>query len=305
MLINTPNLQALRRSFRALAALGQKKATPRWPMVAMMAQSTTHSNTYGWLKDVPGMRKWVGDRVLQNLSEAEYTLPNESFELTVAVNRDHIEDDNLGTYSPMLDALGSQVMYHPDELVFGLLAAGFTTKCWDKKNFFAANHEIKKGVTASNLGNKKLAASSFEEALSQMQGLKNAAGQPLRVFMGEGANAPLLIVAPKNRATAKRIVGVEKDANGADNTNYQAARIMVLPELAGVADDAWFLLDTTFPVKPFILQIRKAPEFIALDNPEDSAVFSKKEYQYGFDDRKAVGYGFWQTAFGSDGSQAA
>ncbi|MDX2008256.1 MAG: Mu-like prophage major head subunit gpT family protein [Meiothermus sp.] len=302
MQINSATLNILRRSFRTLAALGQQQATPRWPMVAMMAPSSTAENTYGWLKDIPGMREWVGDRVLQNLSEAEYTVRNKPFELTVSVKRDHIEDDNLGVYSPMFSALGSAVAYSPDEIIFDLLIGGFGIKCWDGKSFFAGNHPVKKGVVASNIGSKKLAASSFEEALAQMQGLKNAADQSLRVFMGEGQQAPLLVVSPKYRATARRVVGAEKVNGGEDNVNLGAARIMVLPEMAGVSDDAWFLLDSTFPVKPLIYQQRKAPEFVALDNPDDPNVFHKREYVYGYDDRKAAGFGFWQLAYGSDGT---
>jgi phage major head subunit gpT-like protein len=305
MVINTANLQALRRSFRTLAALGQNSATPRWNQLAMLAPSSTGENTYGWLKDVPGMREWVGDRVIQNISEAEYTIRNKKFELTVGVKRDHIEDDNLGVYSPMFQALGSQVAYSPDELVFGLLPKGFSEKCWDGKAFFAGDHPIKKGVSYSNKGTKKLSTTNFETALSAMQSLQNAAGQPLRVFMGEGSSAPLLVVGPSNRATALAIVGVQKQANGADNPNDQAARVMVLPELVGAYADMWFLADMTQPVKPLIFQRRKEPQFVALDAPEDPNVFHKDELQYGYDDRKAAGFGFPQLMFGSDGSQPA
>lgn len=270
----------------------------------MLAPSNSKENTYGWLKDVPGMREWIGDRVIQNLSEAEYTIRNKSFELTVGVKREDIEDDTIGVYAPMFRALGAQVAYSPDEIVFALLPAGFTTKCWDGRPFFDSAHPIKKGVTASNVGTKKLAQSSFEAALAQMQGLKNAAGQPLRVFTGEGERAPLLVVGPTNRSTALSIVGVRTLANGGDNPNYQAARVLVLPELTGPYADMWFLLDTSQPVRPLILQRRKEPEFVALDNPEDPNVFNKKEYVYGYDDRKAAGFGFWQLAYGSDGTTA-
>ncbi|MEM5787182.1 MAG: Mu-like prophage major head subunit gpT family protein, partial [Syntrophobacteraceae bacterium] len=67
----------------------------------------------------------------------------------------------------------------------------------------------------------------------------------------------------------------------------------------GGSGDPWFLLDLSRPIKPIILQIRKRPEFVAMDQPEDENVFMRKKYRYGVDDRKNVGFGLWQLAFGS------
>lgn len=304
MIINATNLQALRRSFKALATVGMTNAKPRWNQVAMLAPSATRENSYGFLRDIPGMREWVGDRVIQNLSESDFTIKNRAFEVTVSVKREDIEDDNLGIYRPMFEQLGESVAYSPDEIVFALLPAGFTEKCWDGKPFFATDHPVKKGVTFSNRGTKKLTGASFQEALAQMQSLKNAAGAPLRLFMGTGEAAPLLIVGPKLRATATAVVGLQRLENGSDNPNYQAANVLVLPELTDAYEEYWFLAEVSKPVKPLIFQRRKEPEFVALDNPEDPNVFHKREYIYGFDDRKAAGYSFPQLCWGSDGTTA-
>ena len=61
----------------------------------------------------------------------------------------------------------------------------------------------------------------------------------------------------------------------------------------------WFLLDTRRPLKPLLLQVRKEPEFVALNKSTDENVFMRNEYLYGVDDRKNAGFGFWQMAFGS------
>lgn len=61
----------------------------------------------------------------------------------------------------------------------------------------------------------------------------------------------------------------------------------------------WFLLDTRRPLKPLILQVRKEPEFVSKDKSTDDNVFMSDELLYGVDDRKNVGFGFWQMAFGS------
>ncbi len=67
----------------------------------------------------------------------------------------------------------------------------------------------------------------------------------------------------------------------------------------GGAGAHWFLLDTMRPVKPIILQMRKRPEFVTKDRAEDENLFWQKNYLYGVDARYNVGFGYWQTAYGS------
>lgn len=63
---------------------------------------------------------------------------------------------------------------------------------------------------------------------------------------------------------------------------------------------AWYLLDTTRSIKPFIFQQRQTPEFQAKDDPNTSDhVFNNKEYVYGVDSRDNAGYGLWQMAYAS------
>jgi phage major head subunit gpT-like protein len=106
--------------------------------------STTASNVYGWLKGLTGMREWLGDRVVDNLSEAAYTIVNRHFEKTVGVDRNHIEDDNLGIYSESFQLMGDGAARLPEELVWGLLKAGFNTNCYDGQYFFDTDHPVLK-----------------------------------------------------------------------------------------------------------------------------------------------------------------
>ncbi|MFA5187074.1 MAG: Mu-like prophage major head subunit gpT family protein [Patescibacteria group bacterium] len=69
----------------------------------------------------------------------------------------------------------------------------------------------------------------------------------------------------------------------------------------GGSGTAWYLLslEAGRPMKPFIHQVRKEIEFVAMDRPTDENAFMRKKYLYGVDDRRAVGYGFYQQAWGS------
>ena len=67
----------------------------------------------------------------------------------------------------------------------------------------------------------------------------------------------------------------------------------------GGSGTAWYLLDLSRSIKPFIFQARQEPVFITKVNPSDESVFIKKMYQYGVDRRDNAGYGLWQLAYGS------
>ncbi|MBI4799678.1 MAG: Mu-like prophage major head subunit gpT family protein [Desulfarculus sp.] len=67
----------------------------------------------------------------------------------------------------------------------------------------------------------------------------------------------------------------------------------------GGSGTAWYLLCTTYPLKPFIFQDRKKPELVAQDRPTDEAAFRSKMFRYGVDYRGNAGYGLWQLAYGS------
>jgi phage major head subunit gpT-like protein len=142
MLITSTTLQALRVGF-STEYQNAFDAVPKFKdRVAKTIRSTTAMNTYGWLKSLTGMREWLGSRVVDNLSEASYTIVNKSFEKTIGVNRDNIEDDNLGMYSDGFTMMGDGAGRLPEELVWGLLKAGFSTNCWDGQFFFDTDHPV-------------------------------------------------------------------------------------------------------------------------------------------------------------------
>ena len=67
----------------------------------------------------------------------------------------------------------------------------------------------------------------------------------------------------------------------------------------GGTGTAWYLLDTTRAIKPLILQIRQAPEFVSLDRPTDENVFMRRKFLYGVECRDNAGFGLWQLAYAS------
>lgn len=218
MIVNQSNLSGIYRSFSAVFNQAYEGAASMWGAVAMETLSSGRSMDYAWLGDFPMMREWLGERVIKNLSAHHYEIVNKDFESTIEVDRNDIEDDQIGVYTPMIQGLGQAAKQHPDVLVFALLAAGFATTCFDGQYFFDSDHPVGAG-SASNTG--------------------------------------------------------------------------------GGSGTAWYLMDLSRPVKPIILQRRKQPEFVSMDHPDDDNVFMRKKHRYGVDDRKNVGFGLWQLAYGS------
>lgn len=151
MLITAASILALQQGFNASFLSGFGSVTPSWSQVAMLVPSTSDLENYGWMKELPGMREWVGQRVVHNLEATGATLKNKHYEHTIGVDRNHIEDDKLGIYSPMFSIQGEIVARHPDELVWGLLPTGFSTKGFDGQYFFDTDHVgyTDKGVETS------------------------------------------------------------------------------------------------------------------------------------------------------------
>ncbi len=218
MIINQAAMAGIYKTFSTIFNQALEAAASQVDLVAMRVPSTGRSVDYKWLGNFPNMHEWVGDRVIKDLSGFHYEIVNKSYESTIEVDRDDIQDDQIGVYTPMIQGLAQSAKVHPDILAFALLAAGFNTKCFDGQYFFDTDHEVA-GASVSNTG--------------------------------------------------------------------------------GGSGTGWYLMDLSRPIKPIILQMRKAPEFVAMDKPDDQNVFMRKKFIYGVDDRKNVGFGLWQLAYGS------
>jgi phage major head subunit gpT-like protein len=184
----------------------------------MVVPSNARVNDYKFMMQFPMLQEWIGDRQIRSLAASTFQIANKDYEATVEVDRNDIEDDQLGVYNPIVAELGRAAKQHPDFMLAKLLAEGFATPCYDGKYFFATDHPVGSGVQ-SNFGG------------------------------GNGA--------------------------------------------------AWYLLDTTRAIRPFIVQRRSMPQLIRQDRPDDENYFMRKKFRYGVDYRGAVGYGLWQLAYGS------
>lgn len=141
MQITPQILTSLSQGFNAAFKAGFGSVAPSYQQIAMTISSASNAENYGWMKDLPGMREWAGQRVIHNLESVAAQLVNRKWEHTIGVKRDDIEDDRLGMYATLLQQQGEIAARHPDDLVWSLLASGFETAGFDGQNFFDTDHE--------------------------------------------------------------------------------------------------------------------------------------------------------------------
>ncbi|WP_339457195.1 Mu-like prophage major head subunit gpT family protein [Pseudomonas sp. EA_65y_Pfl1_P120] len=299
MLVNKSSIQAAFVALKTLFNNAFGSAPSSWEKIAMKVPSTTGSNMYAWLSAFPKMRRWVGAKHVKNLKAFSYTVENEDFEATVEVDRNHIEDDQLGIYAPQAQMAGFSAKQLPDEIVFELVNGGFGNMCYDGQYFFDTDHVVgsgsvsNKGTAALSITTQAAAKASYGAARTAMGKFKDDDGRPLDV------RPTILLVGPGLEDTAKALLTSDRLEDGKVNLYKGTAELVVSTRIT--SDTAWFLLDTSKPVRPFIYQERKAPVFVQQTDPEADDVFSRKKFKFGAEARAAGGYGFWQLAFGSTG----
>lgn len=129
---------------------GLASAPSQYSKIATVVKSTTASNTYAWLGQMPGLKEWVGDRIITAIQVHGYAIVNKDWASAVEIKRTDIEDDNVGVYSPLIQELGRAAGELPDQLVFGALKAGFTTECYDGQYFFDTDHPVGANVDGTS-----------------------------------------------------------------------------------------------------------------------------------------------------------
>jgi phage major head subunit gpT-like protein len=271
-----------------------------WPKVAMLVPSGSGQNDYKWLSNFPRMRKWIGDKAVKSLEAFNYTIINDDWEATIEVDRNDMEDDNLGIYAPQAQMAGFSAKQLPDEIVMALVNGGFANTCYDGQFFFDTDHPTS-GANVSNKGSAALSVATLAEAQASygaartaMKKFKDDEGRPLNITPN------ILLAPPSLEDTANALLTNERLEDGKPNPYKGTAELVVDARLT--SDTAWFLLDTTKPVKPFIYQERKAPGFVEQTDMSSDNVFMRRKFRFGAEARAAGGYGFWQLAYGSTGA---
>lgn len=299
MLVNKANLTAVFITLKTTFNKAFEAAPSVWEKTTMKVPSGSSQNDYTWLSRFPKMIKWLGSKTIKALEAFTYTVVNDDYEATVEVDRNDIEDDNLGIYAPMAKEAGFSSKQLPDEIDAELKNNAFANLCFDGQYFYDTDHEVNgasvsnKGTAALSAATKTLVAASYGVARLAIMNFKDDEGRPL------GLIPNLLEVGPALETTAKLICNNPKLEDDKPNPYFGTAEVVVNPWLT--SSTQWMLHVTNRPLKPFIYQERKAPVFVQQVNPDSDDVFNRKKFKFGAEARAAGGYGLWQFSYGSTG----
>ena len=142
--VNSESMFAHFVGFKANFREGFESAenTNLWTIFSTLVPSGTREEFYQWLGQVPRMREWAGDRVVQEMEANEYRIKNKDFEVTIGVKRNDLEDgQNPGLIFRFRD-LGIAAAEWPNEQTFDVLKNGESLVGYDGVPLFSTAHEM-------------------------------------------------------------------------------------------------------------------------------------------------------------------
>ena len=304
-LVNEGRLRALFIGLSTVFNDALKAAPQDYQTTCMEVTSEGRGMDYAWLTRFPRMREWVGDKQVKNLELQTYYVANKNYEATIGVNRDDIEDDRLGIYQIQAQMMGQSASELYWNISNDLKVNAFAQLGMDGVPFYYDEHVLTDASgterTYSNLGNAALSSATTTAAAASLGAGRIALmkmcdyeGQPL------GLTPTVLEVPPALEATARILATSEFLGDRYPNPYNGTVKVMVNAGLR--SDTAWMLHATSLPIKPFVIQKRKPPQFVAQTGIDNDNVFNRREFRYGIEARCAAAYGFWQLSYGYPGS---
>ena len=292
--LSTPGLKA-----DFFQKLGETEKTTHYQELATRIVSTTKTEIFAWLGSVPQIREWGTGRKAKGLYEESYDIENLKYEATLEVDRDEIEDDQLGQIMVRVNELAQRAARHKDYCIAQLLINGATSgyNSYDGTTFFSASHESGLSGTQDNdlapaaTDADNPTAAEFRTALgtaiATLLAFKDDQGEP----MSMSATGLVCIVPPSMLITASEAVNATLISTGGTNILSGAAKIIAFPWLTTAS--TWYLAKTDVSIRPFIFQDRKPIEFTALEADSEEG-FKRDKFLYGIRARYRLTYGYWQ-----------
>jgi phage major head subunit gpT-like protein len=295
MAINGAILREAKIDFKTAfnKAFEMVEADPIMPFVLEMKHEG-EKISQKWGNASPGMKPWLGEAQFSRLSAYDYEYTDELWQDGFEVSLTDIEDDRLNVYRSQLDSLASEAANFRPQKLQELLSAGFTSTCYDGQNFFDTDHADASETAQSNKVTTVLAEGSLWTGIATMRGVTNIAGKPLKL------RPTHLLVPPALEKTATKLLEQDVIAAGESNISKGRVKLVVLDYLA--TDTEWYLTDARKPYGLVLAKRYERPEFAAQDDPTDDSVFEKRVVRYSAVDRFTVGYGLWQSWYGSTGA---
>ena len=282
MNLTADTMRNLFYAFNAYLQKGLGGGWTEWTKFCSVINSGTLIEKYPMTVISGGMREWIGERVINEIAGKLFEVVNKDYEHTEGVSRNDIEDDTIGLYSPVFEAMGVNAAN-----LWGMLAteALCNPGNWaDGAAFYKSDRQFGR-ATINNLVSGKLTLENYETARARMLGFCDASGSPL------GLMPDLLVVGPEQESVAKQILKADliaDDTMTVSNVHKDEAEIIVDPFMVGDYSDKWFLICSTRGVRPVAVQKRKEGALVRWDADSDLCVKEHNRNDYGLHYRGAA-----------------
>lgn len=280
-----------------------------YKQVCLEIDSTKDKEIHAWLGSTPKMTEWVSERKLKGMLEHTFEITNKDFEVTIEVERNALEDDQYGQIKLRANQLGLEARRFRDEYLVTIIEANGL--CYDGQNFFDTDHVQGEESAQSNApaASSTYAIEQASDFLAVLRLVSSAMAQ-FKDDKGKhyGARPTAVMVPTSLEWLAKEAFDPMFRGGGeTSSTNWAkgAVSVIVNPFLTNNATAAYsavYWLDLSKPIKPFIFQNRKEPEFVAFDKPDSYELFMRRRIMYGVDARFNMGFGEWKLAYKTVGS---
>lgn len=286
---------ALEKGIRAAFNVAISRIPPhRFAPALQILPSSSASEKYGWLGAVPIMREWLGDKKSKSIGDFSYTIPNKDWEATLEVDRNEIEDDQMGIVLARIEMLALRAQQFLGKIGSDLLVNGTTDLAYDSAAFFS-NRSTNDNLLAGTGTTLAQLEDDLATARSAMLRFTDSEGEPWE-FEGD-----LIVCHPDLEIEFQKIamsVGSTGDSHeGITNPWRGRFQVVADPRLTDTND--WYFLATRYPLKPLLWQERKPVMFVPLRTQGDSvseAEFWRKKLYYSVERRGNGGYGFYEMA---------
>ena len=273
-----------------------------WQRYTTVVSSGAAEEYYDWLRLLGDVREWIGDRVINQGVAERYSIRNKTWEFGFYLERSAVEDDQSGQIGLAITAAAQRAAEHQARLVTEVLEAGFDDACYDGVAFFSDSHPFDDSATFSNYTDALLDSDSLQSGLSVLMAMKRSDGAPWGNVVSK--DSTILMVPPALYFTALELTRHPYYTGGNPANNPLAGIFEVTLNPYLTSDTAWYLMQTTEPLKPLVFQRRTELELTAQTDPATGdIVFRNDLYAFGTRQRYNAGYTFPQLAYASDGTE--
>jgi phage major head subunit gpT-like protein len=281
--------------------------------LAKIVPSDRETEEYGWLGQVPVMRRWVGGRHEEVLKKYRQTVTNYKYEVTLPISVDDRRRDKSGQVEARIGDLALRTATHWNKIAAPYIDtadAGTNGLAYDGQFFFDTDHNESGSnqtndltateVPAANVATTSTlttaeAADIITQTIAYMMTLTDDKGELINQNPTE-----VLILCTKagHYAGLKNAIGLNNLGTGSGNNNPLLAwseftvNVQFVPTRITAADKLYFFFGN--PAMGSTPLIRTEEQGVQTEIKDDK--FDNRREVFGVNAVRGMAYGMWQKA---------